>query len=96
MTHTKPDETANDNVGILISEFVTDIRRRARAVECLIAPKSPSWTFDVDQLPTTDAGRLVAIKREVDRTFGAVFSDSPRARLHQTGTSGAPLRHTTI
>ncbi len=90
MTQSKKDTLKADDVGLLMAEFVTDIRRRARAVECLMSPKSPAWSFDVDQLPTDDAGQLLAIKREVDRTFSAVFTDSPRARLHNPG--GKPFK----
>ncbi len=70
-------------LGILIDEFAADIRRRARAVECLLKPKSPPWDFDPDALPTDNARQLVAIKREVEKTFNAIFSDRPRARTRQ-------------
>ncbi len=83
MNQSKQNDQMTNELGLLVTEFVTDIRRRARAVECLMSPKSPAWSFDVDQLPADDAGQLVAIKREVDRTFSAVFTDTPRARNQQ-------------
>lgn len=63
----------------LVDEFVGDIRRRARAVECLLKPRRPPWSFDLELLPVDDAERLVAIKREVERTFNTIFADRPRA-----------------
>ncbi|MFC1476006.1 hypothetical protein ACFLQW_03290 [Candidatus Zixiibacteriota bacterium] len=68
-------------VGILIDEFAADIRRRARAVECLLKPQRPPWDFDPDALPTDNARQLVAIKQEVEKTFNQIFSDRPRSRL---------------
>jgi len=68
----------------LIDEFASDIRRRARAVEYLLEPRRPAWSFDPDALPTDDADRLVAIKREVDKTFNAVFTSRPRGRRPAT------------
>ncbi len=64
----------------LIAEFLTDIRRRARAVECLLNPRRPEWTFDPDDLPVDDAERLISIKREVERVFDSVFAATPRSR----------------
>lgn len=86
--------TDGEALGMLVDEFAADIRRRARAVECLLQPKRPPWNFDPDALPTGDARQLVAIKREVEKTFNAIFSDRPRARARQRGShpeSGAAL-----
>ncbi len=73
-------EATFTSMRVLVDEFVSDIRRRARAVECLLEPRQPPWSFDPDALPTDDAERLVAIKREVEKTFNAIFSDRPRGR----------------
>jgi hypothetical protein len=68
----------------LIDEFVSDIRRRARAVEYLLQPRRPAWSFNPDALPTDDAEKLVAIKHEVDKTFNAAFTNRPRGRRSAT------------
>ena len=64
----------------IITEFISDIRRRARAVECLLNPRRPDWTFDSENLPADDVERLIAIKREVERVFDSVFIAAPRSR----------------
>jgi len=73
-------EAQSTSVHVLVDELTSDIRRRARAVECLLEPRRPLWSFDLDALPLDDAERLVAIKREVEKTFNAIFSDRPRSR----------------
>lgn len=80
-TNTPPAlEAQSTSVHMLVDEFASDIRRRARAVECLLEPRRPAWSFDLDALPIDNAERLVAIKREVEKTFNAIFSNRPRSR----------------
>ena len=87
-THTA-SSTDGERSNVLVDEFVSDIRRRARAVECLLEPRRPPWSFDPDALPTDDAEKLVAIKREVEQTFNAIFSDRPRSRRPSGSGNGA-------
>jgi len=69
---------------ILVDEFVDDIRRRIRAIDCLIETPQAHWSFDPNALPTNDAEKLVAIKREVEQTFNTVFSNHRRSRNPKT------------
>lgn len=85
-------EAQPDSVHVLVDEFASDIRRRARAVECLLEPRRPPWSFDPDALPVDDAVRLVAIKREVEKTFNAIFSDRPRGRGSMITSNAVPTQ----
>jgi len=77
-------------LAVLVDEFVADIRRRVRAIDCLIETPQPHWSFDPNALPTDNAEKLVAIKREVEQTFNTVFSNHRRSRNPKThGAHGA-------